>query len=141
MMSPSNSKSSEAQAAIVVEDLTGGVTANVPFSDTDTSTTAQGAAAGALSSNEPVEALERHSAAAHPHSDEAIEPARLSDDQKPDLTDERAPTSTETYPSIGFRERSKSSVRSTTKFWQSTEQKVEHDTHEFCLVSYGRACV
>lgn len=96
-MSSTDSQPSKDQAATLVEDLTGGSTANEPIPDTDTSTTSRGAAADTVAGGDPVRNLsaESYAKAAARYGKQDIEPPRVSNDRKPDITDERAPSSTE----------------------------------------------
>ena len=99
MSSSSDPQEAKAQAAATVEDVTGGFTANESIPETDTGTTERGAAADAGAGGESIGDLasKSNSAAASRHEDKDpdVEPPRVSNDQKPDITDERAPTESE----------------------------------------------
>ena len=95
-MSSFGSQSAKAKAAAVVEDLTGGFTANETVPETDTSTTARGSATDDVVGGESVGGLasKANNEAASRHTDPDAEPPRLNKDQKPDITTETAPTTT-----------------------------------------------
>ena len=80
-------------AATTVDDLTGGMTANEPVPDTDTSTQDRGLAAGEMAGGVAVGGAAAASAfaLASRHEDKDIEPSRLDDSRKPPVTSEAAP--------------------------------------------------
>ena len=80
-------------AAATVDDLTGGITANEPVPDTDTSNQDRGLTTGEIAGGAAVGGAAAASAfaLATRHEDKDIEPSRLDDSQKPPVTTEAAP--------------------------------------------------
>ncbi|KAK5094000.1 Cruciform DNA binding protein [Exophiala xenobiotica] len=80
-------------AAATVDDLTGGITANEPVPDTDTSNQDRSLTTGEIAGGAAVGGAAAASAfaLATRHGDKDIEPSRLDDSQKPPVTTEAAP--------------------------------------------------